>query len=211
MYKDKNIKEIILSHSYKSLLTQYLTTFDALVNNIPELNEKCNHHIDDHKAYGYFISRTVSELYLLLNELKVNSLLDLGCGMGIILKILTQLSEFDEERKQRLILGGIEIDETLVKYSKLIYEYGVKQGDILKLSKEDIKGYDVIYMWEPLIYEEHIKKLHDDLFKLMDVNQKIIFCPGGRMISYFENSKYFKSYNSTNKNGARFLICEKLC
>jgi SAM-dependent methyltransferase len=213
MYKDKNIKDILLSETYKGLLEQYMTMFDMLVDNIPELKNKCNHFIDDGKSFGYYISRSVPDLYLLLRELKVKKFLDLGCGMGIILKMLWVLSGFDEENKGYLEVRGIEIDELLVKYSLRVCGNGhfVRQGDILSLSKDDIKDADVIYMWEPFRSDEYIKKIHDDLYKLMEPNQRIIFNSSGRVGSYFEHSECFKSYwhRTVSPLRSQFLVCRK--
>ena len=134
--------------------------------------------------YGYYISEYCGSLVILMKRLKLKSLLDLGSGPGLILNPIKR-----NVPHSRCV--GYEIEEELVNIGNSISYLPILRKDILKITKEDIKDFQVIYFWEPLKDEVLAKKFVENLSKIVIPNQIICYKPAGFIYNFLrQNSKF---------------------
>lgn len=150
------------------ILRAYKITGYKLLNN-PKQSKS------EKEAYGYYCTSN-EYLITIIKALKIGSIIDLGCGINILLNELKYFLYY-------LKIKGFENEKSLINISKKIYntnsENIIEKKDIISLTKSDITGYDVLYFWEPLIDRISCEKFVKNLIKQMNVGQIIIYqCSG---------------------------------
>lgn len=120
---------------------------------------------------GFSVSRDVYPMLKLLERHSLTSVCELGAGMGVFLKALTDFT-WNELR-----VGGIELEPLFVEISKLYLEIDVKNGNLLRLTREDIIEYECLYTNEPFKSSEFTFKFFDNLFNQMVSGQFLIYKP----------------------------------
>lgn len=125
------------------------------------------------KEYGYFVnSRTT--LFTLTRVLNIRSLVDLGCGAGVLISCLEdyifKVKGYDNEKDLVDIANKISRNKELAELK-----------DITKLTKDDIKNFDAVYFWEPIIDEKMATKFVKNLLKVMKKDQYIFYYNSGKI------------------------------
>ncbi len=126
--------------------------------------------------FGYYTNKNVC-LPNVVERLGVKSIIDLGCGPGLVIKTLKQLNYvnkikgFDNEADFISIAKG--------RYSNHNEEFTKK--DITKLTKEDLEYYDAVYFWEPIICPITGKKFIKNLVKNLKKDTFILYYRSGQL------------------------------
>lgn len=181
-------------------INNYNRSLDILIDFYKKLYQKYDkngHYINDQIHYnpkregknkgqwGYYINYAIGELLYTLDALKAKSILDLGSGSGILLYYIYKYSI------PRIDIMGYEIEQRLITIANKIIPNKTKKKNILTLRKSDIEKYDVIYFWEPLADRELAKKFVDNLTKIINKNQTIIYYPSGSILEHFYETKKY--------------------
>jgi hypothetical protein len=134
------------------------------------------------RAYGYYCTSN-AYLITIIKALKIGSIIDLGCGINILLNELKYFLYY-------LKIKGFENEKSLINISKKIYntnsENIIEKKDIISLTKSDVTGYDVLYFWEPLIDRISCEKFVNNLLKKMTVGQIIIYQCSGNIRDFLD-------------------------
>ena len=146
---------------------------------------KKNSELDE---WGYYVSHEIGLLAMILRKNKVRSFMDLGCGAGVLLRILTMYTD-------GLIVGGIDNEPTLVKYCNERMAYGAKEADLLTITRANVSRYEVLYFYEPLAGKEAAQKFVENLSKIVVKGQYIIYYPAGYIWDYLNKSTNIKQIN----------------
>lgn len=139
---------------------------------------------DNKGQWGYIQSRGIGELIFLLNKLKIDSIIDLGSGAGILLSII---KAFNPTIKTR----GFEIEEELVNHSRISYGSPIYQKDILKITASDIRDHKALYFYEPLCDRDLCQKFVENLEQIV-TDQYLIYKPAGAIAEFLHKSKVFE-------------------
>lgn len=167
---------------------KYLTVLSFELSKLYKiLQDPCNvdnnSYIVKNGQYKYYNNINVLSLIKFLELNNIKSFLDLGCGAGILFKILNYYNN-------NLKLKGYEIEDNLIEIcNKLNYYGSAVKKDILKLSIDDIKDYQVLYFWEPLYNTDLAKKFVTNLAKIIQPNQIIVYYQSGSIGNYLEKNK----------------------
>ena len=149
----------------------------------PSKNEDNNSYIVKNGQYKYYNNSYVLNLIKFLEINNINSFLDLGCGAGILLRMVNLYNI-------NLKLKGYEIEDNLISIcNKLNYKEPAIKKDILKLKVDDIKDYQVLYFWEPLYNKDLAKKFVTNLAKIIQPNQIIVYYQSGSISDYLIQNK----------------------
>jgi hypothetical protein len=167
-------------------------------------NRKINH---DGKLYknknngewGYCINLDFGEVatYMLENNLK--TIIDLGAGIGHGIEILNTMG---------LQAKGYEIKDSLIKenahfFGKKLTMLGanesltIEKKDIMNLTKNDIKDFEVIYLWQPFKDKILLNKFFINLFKIISLNQIILFKKDNILKEKYVKEKYLQQFTDT--------------
>lgn len=133
------------------------------------------------KEFGYWHSECVLALDEVMRGLKCKSVIDLGCGMGLLMAQLQCLGEYR--------VGGIENEKSLVEKALV---YPIIHKDLLLLNKGDIENYDCLYIWEPIKDEKLSKRFVTRLVKAMSPGQHIIYRCAGNTGAHIRNTEKFQ-------------------
>lgn len=136
---------------------------DRLFDNCLHLNSLFQGLKNDKKEYGYYHSREVFDLHRILQKYECKSIIDLGCGMGLL---MAQLHCLDSSYR----VAGIENEKLLVNVAII----NARWKDILSLEPSDIQDFDCLYIWEPIKDEEQCQRLVNTLSKCMSSNQLLV-------------------------------------
>ena len=155
--------------------------FKAFAFNDPVLNRLCYRNTRDHKSYGYFIGSSLHQLCEYIARLGARSVLDLGCGACVALEIVRRHLPAITERQ--VSFGGIEIEMPLIKLANEMFPgtYSIKQTDLLKIERQHIASYDILYMWEPISNEDAARLFIERLVNMLHPDQTIVLHPNGRI------------------------------
>lgn len=149
---------------------------------------------------GYYIATLVETL----RKLEIKSLLDLGSGPGILLKVIYEVIDYNYYNSKlylynnsELKLGGIEYNQKYINIAKTIINTKilqksgfknvlVKKGDITKIRRQTIKDFECMYAYEPLLSKTLAEKFAKNLYNIMGENQLFILRPAAYMTDYLE-------------------------
>ena len=174
-------KEFLEKYKYLEILSLELSVLYRVLQN--SNNEDNNSYIIKNGQYKYYNNTYVLNLIKFIKLNNIKSFLDLGCGAGILLKIL---HIFNYELK----LKGYEIEDNLIEIcNRLNYTKPAVKRDILKLTIDDIKDYQVLYFWEPLYDRKLAKKFVTNLAKILQPNQIIVYYQSGSIGDFLIQSK----------------------
>ena len=120
---------------------------------------------EEDSEWGYYHTLDLYGLNDILKELGCKSVIDLGCGAGLL---MAQLKCINPD----LLVSGIDNEPALVEIAKNFIP--VKQGDIMNLSKENIRMFDAVYMWCPLKDKVKTKKFVAALIESLVKGQFVI-------------------------------------
>lgn len=182
----------IMDRMYNQMINQfYIMAYDipALKGLIQQT--KPNKEDGTQSEYKYYVSSCVVQLVQLLKHLNVNTLVDLGCGAGILCKALNM---------EGIITGGYDIEEPLIKIAKRFnddeyFRFAIK--DITKLKQKDIVPYKAIYFWEPILSRDLCKTFINNLVSIVTPDQYIICRPSGSSLTHLiehERTHYYMEY-----------------
>lgn len=139
--------------------------------------------------YGYIINSNLIHLCETIKKLQIKSLMDLGCGMGILMKGILDVFP-------GLKIGGIDNEVLLIKVAESITQRHTKinfeVGDLTDMKDLGIDKYEALYFYEPIINEEQIKKFVSELEKYTVKGQYLIYISAGRIRMYLEKCPKFK-------------------
>lgn len=122
--------------------TNFRQTFD------PYSNKKVNNNI----SYGYYPNTYICTLIEILDYYNIKSLFDLGCGMGLLLKVINIF-------RKNINLGGVDINNTCIDLiTRLIFSDSFRKCDIFNLTNHEIKDYECLYFWDPFCKIEEIRR-----------------------------------------------------
>lgn len=172
--KPFNIQEQLLIDNINDEV-RCITNLYKKLRNTGEYNIKNNNNIDytvktgkNKGQYGYYVSKYCGCLAVLMKRLQLTSLLDLGSGPGLILNPIKRNIPNSK-------CVGYEIENDLVNIGNCISRLPILKKDILKITQEDIKDFQVIYFWEPLRDQQLAKRFVKNLSKIVVPNQVICY------------------------------------
>ncbi len=120
--------------------------------------------------YGYYSSAKESGIAIIniMNALKLHSITDLGCGCGILLKVINTLSS------NNIRVYGYDNELSLLNIGKKYLELkSISKKNILSLKPSDILS-DAIFFWDPFTSRELAREFILNLHKVMGDNQFIL-------------------------------------
>jgi ribosomal protein RSM22 (predicted rRNA methylase) len=135
--------------------------------------------------FGYYYNAYAYELFSLIKHFDCKSIIDLGCGAGIILKVLLYL--YPELR-----IAGIENEPELHQRAMKLLNFtnpsnsfhynneNIALGDITSLDDMKIcKKCDAAYFWEPISKEQKANLFINTLAKSTKIGTWIFYLPAG--------------------------------
>ncbi len=175
------------------------TLVELMAQQNPNIHKVYHRTINDGKNFGYWVTGP-APLIRYIEENKVSSFLDLGCGAGLLLKCIKLVLP-------NIKLKGIELNGDLYQIaSRLLRAYPLSETielqlkDILTLTKKDIKGYQTLFAYEPLNDKQLSKEFAENLYKIMGPDQVFVLRPVAYMRE--ELDKVFKYTSKVpSKNG----------
>lgn len=123
-----------------------------------------NKHINSNPIQKKLIDNFYNQVYRLLKPLKLNSILDVGCGEGIT------LSKFEQEGIGKKLYGIDYSDDALTIGKKIYPHLNLKRGDIYDI-KEGDASFDLVMATEVL---EHLDDPQKALKELIRVSKKYV-------------------------------------
>lgn len=153
--------------------------------------------------WGYYVSHNIGRLAVVLKKNKIKSLVDLGCGAGVLLRVLSMYVPY-------ISLRGIDNEESLVSYCNRFMNHSAKKGNILSLKREDIEHYQVIYFYEPLRSEKLAQQFVENLSKIVTKGQHIIYIPAGSIGKFLSEAKNIKRINNTTGPWQMYKVTKTL-
>lgn len=148
--------KIFLNEKYEDILKSY-------GNVAKNLQDERGHTPNVFGRFAHIPSNGLAEKLLEKYYEPGFKLLDIGCGLGNILKLGNEIGYQST---------GIEINESLKKYHEGL---NVIYGDVLNIDLKFIKDFDVIYLYRPLGPLNKCNKLFEKLYKNCKDNCKIIY------------------------------------
>jgi 2-polyprenyl-3-methyl-5-hydroxy-6-metoxy-1,4-benzoquinol methylase len=178
-------KEFWEKYKFLDILSYELSTLYKALQ--PSNNKDNNSYIVKNGQYKYYNNPYVLNLIKFLKLNNIKSFLDLGCGAGILFRIL---HIFNYELK----LKGYEIEDNLIEIcNRLNHTKPAVKKDILKLTIDDIKDYQVLYFWEPLCDRKLAEKFVTNLAKILQPNQIIVYYQSGSIGDFLVENKKIES------------------
>jgi len=149
------------------------------------------YHKTKGNEFGYFISRTVEDLYAFIKILGYTKICDLGCGYGVALKALKR---FDET----IQISGYDNEPYLIKLAE---DDNFVCKDITILEKGDVKIDQIIFMWEPFIDKDLSTKFVNNMANIAEKGQIIVIgeCPELTVRNLLNNKAFEYVCNFGNK------------
>jgi len=165
---------------------------------------------EDGSEWGYIPTHFEMSYIIveLIEHFKIKKMLDMGAGAGFfllavrkVIQVVSSDKRFDFLNKYSVALDGIDNEEVFVKDAKLgfltsIAEYAgtfnLKLKDLLKIQQDDLKGYDALFMYEPMARQELAKLFVEQLSKAVHKGQYIFYNQAGSIGHYMELNDKFK-------------------
>ncbi len=173
----KDIKEIDLSLSAEEKELHYKIT-SILAEHKYENKGKSNVSLYNRGYYPYIANDDIGLVGIYMQKLGLKSVVDLGCGLGFGMLLLRD--KFGVE------VGGYELDSELLSKIPKKDKHLFKEKNILDLTKDDIKDYQVIYFYDPIYNTESRKRFIDNLSNIMSEGQYLIFKDAGNFTTTWE-------------------------
>lgn len=149
-----------------------------------------NKHINSNPIQKKLIDNFYNKVYSFLKPLKIESILDVGCGEGITL---------DNFKKKGIgkKLYGIDYSDEALKIGKKIYpDLNLKKGDIYAIKEKD-NSYDLVMATEVL---EHLEDPEKALNELIRVSKKYVLLSVPNepffIVANFLRGKYLKNFGN---------------
>lgn len=176
--------------------------FGCIAKFIPEIAMEYRNVINNGRDFGYYITQNPASLIDLILRLKARSILDLGCGAGILLAVI---KKFLDNNGKYLKYGGIELNPMLCHMARhIVYDSNIKCKDLMYISEEDIEAYDILFMWEPIRDHNKASFFVDNLVSITHPNQTIVLYPSGSIQTHLNNHKQIKSISNNNNQFKMF-------
>lgn len=182
MYKTK-AEKFVFERTIDKMMSYIIGTYRSSLQNSPGyetgLYYSTKRKGKNKGQYGYFINGTaVQYLSTFMYDNKMNSCIDLGCGVGHVINILGYFG---------FNCKGYEIEDELIKESRKIHQSYrssiIIKKDITKLLKRDLKvgrkKADVLYFWEPMHDDKQCKIFVENLVEQMFIGQHIAYMCSG--------------------------------
>lgn len=147
-------------------------------------DNKIDYTVKKNGEFGYYCNTNIIPVIKYIETNDIKSVLDLGSGCGIFLKVLKQYTNIE--------IMGYEIDNILVNLANKFHVPTLKKN-IITLKKSDIEKYQLIYFWEPLADDELAKKFANNLVKILSKDQIIIYKCAASIGKYLEQTKKLDS------------------
>ncbi|MBI2031971.1 MAG: class I SAM-dependent methyltransferase [Candidatus Levybacteria bacterium] len=129
-----------------------------------EKTDNFRKHTSQNPLQKFLIDNFYKNLISVIKDLKINSVLDVGCGEGFTLNKLY-------ENKIGKKLEGVDFLETAIELGKKTHPHLIlNQGDIYKLKYQD-NAFDLVMATEVL---EHLEDPRKGLKELIRVSKKYI-------------------------------------
>lgn len=191
-----NFKSFILS---KSRYSEYDWKFDVLNSCLYCMTKSISGLVgliqtSDSLRYNYWLTEPdkleniVKFISMNTNKKDEIKFLDLGSGPGLIFEMMPK----------NFKCFGYELNKRLANLGRAM-GLNIRIKNILELHRNDIKDYDVIYMFEPLIDKQDREYFARSLSKIVSDNQIVIYKQGGGMIESLK--QYFKVKTILNMRG----------
>jgi len=148
-------------------------------------------HTSNNPLKKLFIYNFFGIILKLLKNLKVESVLDVGCGEGFTLNKLS-------ENKIGKIYEGIDYSREAIAIGKKLYpNLDLKQGDVYKLPYKD-ESFDLVICSEVL---EHLEEPEKGLRELIRVSKKylLLSVPNEPLFYFFNYTQWGKDIGHINK------------
>lgn len=170
--KEENIIKVEIDRTTNLLRQVYQckhTNSDAL----------CYQRKNEEKEFGYYISYSFGLLYILMMRLKIYSLFDIGSGPGLGLKAIDW---YHDKKSQpcRITLKGCDNELSFYAQGNNL-SLNIVLKDMTILTKEDIKNYKILYFYEPLIDRTLCNAFAENLSKIVNKKQIIVYYSAGAM------------------------------
>lgn len=156
------------------------------------------------KEWGYIVNADeAGYLYTLMRRLNIPNLCDLGCGMGIILKAITdEFINYTGDKDKGLAVTGYDNEEALLKICKILNEkrYWANKfelKDITTLVTADIPDDSVIYWWLPMADDEMAEKFISNIVKVVKKGQLFAVVGHAELLVEYGCVNYGAMPNST--------------
>jgi len=148
--------------------------------------------------YGYHINRYFGHVFSYMLEHNLNSIVDLGAGVGHGIEILKifgyKVKGFENE--DQLIQENANIFGKKVGMNKF-GSVTIEKKDLRNLNKSDIEGFEIIYMWQPFKDKELLNSFLSKVINMIDSNQTILFRKSNQ--KYYDGDNPFYLQQFTDK------------
>jgi len=144
------------------------------------ITNKVDYQVKKNGEYGYYPNTHIIPIIKYIEENDIKSILDLGSGSGIFLKLLNQYTNVE--------VMGYENEKKLVDLSNR-FKVPTLKKNIITLKKQDIQDYQVIYFWEPLYDNKLAQKFANNLVNILSKDQIIIYKGAGSIGHYLDLTK----------------------
>lgn len=121
--------------------------------------------------YGYYSSANdVPSILNIIKSLDIDSFLELGSGIGLVLKLIKNLGHFRPKD-----VKGFEIESTLINIANIFFkDTDIVEKDILTLENSDISRYESIYFWDPFCDKSKADAFANNLINILDDSQYVL-------------------------------------
>ncbi len=205
---------------YKEILNPELSTEEKLlkdsVNNVsntllsmcrgiirdasPDIKKLFNRVKENEKEFGYICAEfAAGDICLVMKRFGLNTITDLGCGMGFILKAISYGFV-----GQEYYVYGYDNEDTLLRVANSFdkhwsnkHEYYFKNKDICLLKDKDIPNKSLIYWWAPMCDNVLINKFLDNIVNIVEPGQIFAILGYGPELEK-RGVKYLGSFNILN-------------
>ncbi|NCD06958.1 MAG: hypothetical protein EOL97_12635 [Spirochaetia bacterium] len=167
--------------------------------------------------FGYYQSgdSQIATIYEFLIDFKLNSLIELGCGTGLIGNVLNNFYPNLSFKKDCFSYKGFENEQCLIDIGEKYFRSArnIENKDLLSLKKEDLMFANTVsfhkkskpikakavYMFEPFSNEKTAFKFNNLLIELMCKNQYLLYSSVSedriKKVNDHPSMKHIKSQN----------------
>lgn len=151
---------------------------------------------DNNSEWGYIpthAERMIPVLEL-MKHYGLTKMLDLGAGPGFFLYGIRRFLSYygtylNTKKTYDVVLDGVDNEQVFIEdaskgllnaiNSRPPYRFNLKHLNLLQIKQEDVKGYNVLFMYEPITKTEVSKLFIDELAKAAIKGQYIIYNSAG--------------------------------
>lgn len=147
-------------------------------------------HSSQNPIQKMLIDNFYKNMMQILRPLKLESILDVGCGEGFT------LNKFEKNGIGKRLVGIDYLDEALKIGSRIYPDLNLKKGDIYKIQEKD-NSYDLVMATEVF---EHLEDPEKALEEILRVTNKYIFLSVPNepffIMANFLRGKYLKTFGN---------------